>query len=210
MPPERLLGTVGAIILNSKETILNKAIILFAEKGYSGLSMRQLATAANLSVAAIYHYFPDKNALYLEAIRFAFSGKERIFAQVWEADCSAEEKLALFVHAMLDVMIQDHNFHCLMQREIMEANPERMTLLAQGIFKQQFYLLMQLAEELAPEQDSHLVSASIIAIVDSTVKCRPLNKFFPGRKPEHDRTDVIAAHITHLLLNGLTSRGNVQ
>lgn len=200
---------LGTLTLNSKETILSEAIILFAEKGYSGLSMRQLATAANLSVAAIYHHFPDKNTLYLEAIRFAFSGKERIFAQVWEADCSAEEKLARFIRALLDVMTQDHNFHCLMQREIMEANPERMNLLAQGIFKQQFCLVMQLAEELAPEQDSHLVAASIIAIVDSTVKCRPLNKFFPGRKPEHEQTDVIAAHITHLVLNGLKARSQV-
>ncbi len=190
-------------MLSSKEKILSEAIVLFAEKGYSGLSMRQLATAANISVAAIYHHFPDKNALYLDAIRYAFSGKERVFAQVWESECSAEEKLARFVRALLEIMLQDRNFHCLMQREIMEANPERMHLLAQGVFNQQFCLLMQLANELAPEQDAHLIASSIIALVDSTVKCQPLNKNFPGRKPEHDLPEVIATHITGLLLNGL-------
>jgi len=59
--------------LSSKEKILSTAIVLFAKKGYSGLSMRQLAMAVDLSVAAIYHHFPDKNTLYLEAVRFAFS-----------------------------------------------------------------------------------------------------------------------------------------
>jgi len=202
MLTERLLGR---LVLNSKEKILSKAIVLFAEKGYSGLSMRQLATAVNMSVAAIYHHFPDKNALYLDAIQYAFSGKEPAFAQVWESDCTAEEKLARFIRSLLEVMLQDRNFHRLMQREIMEADPERMQILAQGVFKNQFCLLMQLAHELAPDRDAHLVATSIISLVKSYIEYQPLNKNFPGWKPEHDRLDVITAHITGLLLNGLTN-----
>ncbi|MDP2901825.1 MAG: TetR/AcrR family transcriptional regulator [Methylovulum sp.] len=198
---ERLLGKVG--VLSSKEKILNEAIILFAEKGYPGLSMRQLATAANISVAAIYHHFPDKNALYLDAIQYAFSGKELVFARVWESEGTPEEKLARFIRSLLEVMQQDRNFHRLIQREIMEADPERMQLLAQSVFNKQFCLLMQLANELAPDQDAHLVATSIISLVKNYIEYQPLNKNFPGRKPEHEQPEVIAAHITGLLLNGL-------
>ena len=88
--------------------------------------MRQLAQAVDMSVAAIYHHFPDKNTLYLEAVRFAFSDKEQVFAQVWESGCSAEEKLGGFIRSLIDVMLQDRDFHRLMQREILEADPERM------------------------------------------------------------------------------------
>jgi len=189
--------------LSPKEKILSKAIALFAEKGYSGLSMRQLATAINISVAAIYHHFPDKNTLYLDAIHYAFSGKKLVFAQVWESGGTAEEKLARFIRSLLDVMLQDRDFHRLMQREIMEADPERMHMLAQGVFKNQFCSLMQLANELAPQQDAHLVATSIISLVKNFIDHQPLNKHFPGRKPEHDNPDVIAAYITGLLLNGL-------
>jgi AcrR family transcriptional regulator len=192
--------------LSSKEKILGTAIVLFAQKGYSGLSMRQLAQAVDMSVAAIYHYFPDKNTLYLEAVRFAFSGKEQIFAQVWESGCSAEEKLGRFIRSLLDVMLHDRDFHRLMQREILEADPERMQLLAQGIFNRQFCLLMELAADLAPEQDAHLVATSIIGLTHYHVEYQPLLKHFPAWKSEHEKPEVIAVHITGLFLNGLKAK----
>jgi AcrR family transcriptional regulator len=165
--------------------------------------MRRLAQAVDLSVAAIYHHFPDKNALYLEAVRFAFSDKEQVFAQVWESGYSAEEKLRGFIRSLIDVMLQDRDFHRLMQREILEADPERMQLLAQGIFKTQFGLLMQLATELAPEQDAYLVATSVIGLAQYYVEYQPLLKNFPGWKPEYEMPEVISAHITNLLINSL-------
>jgi AcrR family transcriptional regulator len=50
MSTERSLETFP---LNSKETILGKAILLFAEKGFTGLSMRQLAKQIGISAATI-------------------------------------------------------------------------------------------------------------------------------------------------------------
>ena len=181
-------------------------MVLFAQKGFSGLTMRQLAQAVDMSVAAIYHHFPDKNALYLESVRFAFSGKEQVFAQVWESTCPAEEKLGKFIRSLIDVMLQDRDFHRLMQREILEADPERMQLLAQGVFKSQFCLLMELAAELAPEQDAHLVATSVIGLAKYYIEYQPLLKNFPGWKPEHEMPEVIAAHITTLLLNSFKAK----
>ncbi|MGZ8911376.1 MAG: TetR/AcrR family transcriptional regulator [Methylococcaceae bacterium] len=192
--------------MNSKEKILSQAIVLFAQKGYSGLSMRRLAQAVEMSVAAIYHHFPDKKNLYFEAVRFAFSDKAAIFTEVWRADCSAEEKLTLFVRLLIDVMLQDRGFCLLIQREIMEADPDRMQLLAQGVFKEQFCLLAALATELRPDVDAYLTAISIISLAKHYVECQPLRKNFPGWKPEHETPAVIAAHITELLLNGLRTR----
>jgi AcrR family transcriptional regulator len=192
--------------LSSKEKILGTAIVLFAQKGYSGLSMRQLAQAVDMSAAAIYHHFPDKNALYLEAVRFAFIDKEQVFSQVWESNCSAEEKLGIFIRSLINVKLKDQDFYRLMQREILEADPERMQLLAQGIFRRQFCSLMQLATELAPEQDAHLVAISIISLAKYHIEYQPLLKNFPGWTPEHEKPEVIAAHITGLLLNGLKAK----
>lgn len=192
--------------MSSKEKILETAIELFSQKGYSGLSMRHLAQAVDMSVAAIYHHFPDKNTLYLESVSYAFSGKEQVFAQVWESGCPAEEKLSRFIRALIDVMHQDRDFNRLMQREILEADPERMQLLAHGIFNRQFGLLLRLLTELAPEQDAQLLATSVIGLVKCHVEYQPLLKNFPGSKPEHEMPEIITAHITELLLNGLKSK----
>jgi hypothetical protein len=93
-----------------------------------------------------------------------------------------------------------------MQREILEADPDRLQLLAQGIFKRQFCLLMQLATELAPEQDAHLIATSIIGLATYHVEYQPLLKNFPGWKAENEIPEIIAAHITELLINGLKAK----
>ncbi len=47
--------------------ILHIALTLMAQRGVDGTSMRDLASAAGLNVASLYHYFPSKREL-LEAV----------------------------------------------------------------------------------------------------------------------------------------------
>ncbi len=47
-----------------KTALLRAAYRLFARQGYHGTSMRQIAHQAGMSPATIYHYFPDKAALF--------------------------------------------------------------------------------------------------------------------------------------------------
>ena len=46
------------------QRMLESATKQFAEKGYSGVSMRSIAAATGTTQAAIYHHFPNKQALY--------------------------------------------------------------------------------------------------------------------------------------------------
>lgn len=50
-----------------RETILAHAARLFAQHGYEGTSLQQVAAAVGITKAAIYHYFPTKQVMY-EAI----------------------------------------------------------------------------------------------------------------------------------------------
>jgi AcrR family transcriptional regulator len=49
---------------NSKDKILDKAEILFAEKGFDGISMDELARKAKVNKAMIYYYFSSKDKLF--------------------------------------------------------------------------------------------------------------------------------------------------
>ncbi len=51
--------------------ILAKAADLFAERGYDGVSMRQVARALRCSTGALYHFFPSKEALFRGCVRQA-------------------------------------------------------------------------------------------------------------------------------------------
>ena len=52
-----------------KKRIINAALKLFSEYGYSKASMRMIANAASISIGGLYLYFKNKDELYLTLIK---------------------------------------------------------------------------------------------------------------------------------------------
>jgi AcrR family transcriptional regulator len=55
-----------------KAAILRAAVEVMGEDGYEGASMRDMASRAGVSVAALYHHFPSKLALLREFLDEAY------------------------------------------------------------------------------------------------------------------------------------------
>ncbi len=176
---------------------------MFAESGFADVSMRKLAKAINMSVAAIYHYFPDKNTLYLETVKFAFKDKANNFSEIWRENVSAERKLELFITTFIHELILDQEFHRLIQRELIDANSERMKILAEDVFKEQFLFLLSITKQIAPHYDAHLAAISILSLCKHHLEMQPIRRYLPEWKDEHERPEVIAKHVTNLILKGL-------
>lgn len=90
-----------------KETIVRAAMNLFARKGYAGTSMREIAEVVEITKAALYYHFPDKDALYREA-RMATS--RYLNERVEEAARGIEDPLARIrtvVHAKLRLYVEE-------------------------------------------------------------------------------------------------------
>ncbi len=192
--------------MTSKEQILNQAILLFAEQGYAGVSMRDLARSSGLGVSTLYHHFPDKQSLYLQTVQQAFSNKATAFTEVWQAGISAQQRLEQFVVRLTEMMLADRNFHRLMQRELLEADDSRMQLLAEQVFEVQFKEIMAVISELVPDRNAHLLAVSVLGLVCNHLEMEPMRKFLPGYQIEHEDAQVISNHIVELLLNGLAPK----
>lgn len=65
--------------------ILDAVRHVFAEKGFDGASMQELARAAGMSVGNFYRYFPSKAAMVEELIRHDLRDIEGHFAQILAA-----------------------------------------------------------------------------------------------------------------------------
>jgi AcrR family transcriptional regulator len=55
---------VGASADVTRERIINAAVEAFAEHGFAGCSIRDIARQARIRSASLYHYFSSKEALY--------------------------------------------------------------------------------------------------------------------------------------------------
>jgi AcrR family transcriptional regulator len=58
---------------NGRNNILRSARDTFAEKGFDGASIRDIAHAAGLSLSALYYYFPSKQEALYELVHTAYS-----------------------------------------------------------------------------------------------------------------------------------------
>ena len=54
------------------DRILHVAIEVFAEHGFRDTTIREICKRANVNVASINYYFRSKEALYTQALSFAF------------------------------------------------------------------------------------------------------------------------------------------
>ncbi|WP_019498511.1 TetR/AcrR family transcriptional regulator [Pseudanabaena sp. PCC 6802] len=51
-----------------RKELLDRSFDLFAEKGYGSITMRQIAQGLGVSTGTLYHYFPSKEALFVQLV----------------------------------------------------------------------------------------------------------------------------------------------
>ena len=61
------------------------ALPLFADHGYSGVSMRAIAAAAGLTIGTLYHYFSNKEALYLGVLQASYASCAEQWQTIFDA-----------------------------------------------------------------------------------------------------------------------------
>jgi AcrR family transcriptional regulator len=90
-----------------KASIVKAVRHLFAEKGFAGITTRELAAAAGVSEALLYRHFPTKEALYeaiLQSILDEHKGKKSQDLMQLEPSVPT---LALLIHSMAVHMAQN-------------------------------------------------------------------------------------------------------
>ena len=61
--------------IDSRQRLIEAAILTFAEKGFDGAGIREIALRAKANSALVAYHFSGKEGLYLEALRYIFARK---------------------------------------------------------------------------------------------------------------------------------------
>jgi AcrR family transcriptional regulator len=117
----------------TRQAILDAALALFAEKGYFGTSLRDVARAVGVRESALYNYFPGKESLF-EALLAAESAEkvEHLGAILDEPVSDAHETLERLATFMLDRFVmprQQQLFRILMADGMRLARDGRINLI---------------------------------------------------------------------------------
>ena len=98
MPDRRDLEAV-------KVRIVAAATHLFAERGYSATTTREIAEAAGVTKPMLYYYFPDKAGLYIAIVREALDGLDAALAAVVNTTAPPVERLSRKIRTYLEFFL---------------------------------------------------------------------------------------------------------
>ena len=160
--------------------ILRHALKLFAARGFEGVSVRAIASAAGVTLPLIYHYFPDKQAVYDAAVHDAFAHMTERMVKAAQSGLSGEERLRTFLKALVELQSSGAAEVRLVDRELMEARPETMAKLGADLFQRPHQALGQIIRELAPSAPVEEITEHVIAAAYGAVKLRTVRAHLRG------------------------------
>jgi len=109
---------------NSKQIeILNVTEKLFAEKGFDGTSVRDIAKVADINVAMVSYYFGSKEKLLEAVIINRVSGFRMILENLQVEDIAPVEKIKKFVSLYISRFYENKDIYQIIHFEI--ANQKR-------------------------------------------------------------------------------------
>ncbi|MSR13314.1 MAG: TetR/AcrR family transcriptional regulator [Gammaproteobacteria bacterium] len=106
-----------------RETILQRAAELFAARGYSGTSMHELATAAGMSKALLYHYYTEK---YQLLVAIGEGHIDRLLALVAKvaAEKRTREQLPRLIRGIVEEYADARYQHQVLVQDIKYLSPK--------------------------------------------------------------------------------------
>lgn len=89
-----------------RRTLLQQSLDLFAENGYSSITMRQLAEGLRVSTGTLYHYFPNKEMMFIQLVEELTEQDISYFLSQAPTPPSQQERLA----AVMDFVVENLDY----------------------------------------------------------------------------------------------------
>jgi AcrR family transcriptional regulator len=93
-----------------KEKIRVEALQQFSKKGLCATRIQDIAEGAGMSQGLLYHYYPSKEAIYLDMINEALEKTNQAAAYVRDMDATVKEKILFSLQELFKTIEQSDRF----------------------------------------------------------------------------------------------------
>jgi AcrR family transcriptional regulator len=195
--------------LETRERLIDVSARLFAERGFSKVTVREICQRAHANVAAVNYHFGGKDGLYQEIVSSAIRTMQKTTDEIREAGARRppEEQLEIFVRIFLSRVMQhkDGWIHQLMMQEIRDPTPALDRVVKSVVRPRLEYLGSVIARILHCPADDERVQYGVMSVQvqclamlnDRIAQFQPLAPWTPKR------IDTLADHIIKFSLAGV-------
>lgn len=151
-----------------REAILSVAKKQFAEHGYQGATLSQIAARAEVSKANIFHHFGSKEGLYLAVLKDYCEQLSPLRGSRPISAPTCTEQLRQFARVHLENMLTEQGAVRLFLRELLAKDSLRKEMLAKGVIEDNFARLVQMvregqeAGEIRPDLDPAILATVLL------------------------------------------------
>lgn len=118
-----------------RERILQEARRLFVERGYRGLSMREIADAVGFSKAALYYHFRDKEELFAAVVHAVVQELGEMVATALASAPTRRAALTEIVQAILAQPPEHQALTRLVSQELCELSEQQRSALVEEYYR---------------------------------------------------------------------------
>lgn len=188
-----------------KEKILKSALESFATKGYHGTSVKEIAQDAGVNKSLLFYYFNSKENLYKSIIHYAGQKAKFLYEEI-DKTKTFREKLDQVVSGYVRFFSETKHVPGIVLQSIFGLGPD----LSLSLEEMSGYVRKPLINLL-----NEGVSAGEIAEINTEIAAKAIMGmisafFFPMSCMPKFPEDDIRQNITHLILNGIYGRQNIN
>lgn len=188
---------------NMHEEILKLSIPLFAETGYDGVSMRDVAVAVGLTPAALYYHFPNKEQLYADAVGYAFREVTGVLKAAIENELTPLAQLESLVDVATKMLAEHKSLVRLIQWVKLDNDRQRLQKLGTTVLDELFLVIHKLVGKLGQGYNASLLAVSITSMIVFPFEVIDTCRFLPGYESQNADPAVLSKHVVRLLCQGL-------
>ena len=199
-----MIGNVNAKIdkltkgEKTRQLILDRAALLFADKGYGAVSMDTIARSSGLTKGALYTHYSGKQEIYIEAL-IQYMNTRTAAGLAIEESGDARADLVDYLQWLVELFQTDKTYRLLLVRLLIEADKKTLSVFSKRSFGSPVERLKHLIHAFNPEIDALEFVYTIVSVValDPDIKKTAVNF---GRKSVKARSNAkLTAHLMALL-----------
>jgi AcrR family transcriptional regulator len=199
---------------DSRARLISAAQTIFAQKGYDGTTVKELADEAGVNVSLVSYYFDGKEGLYRSCIEEV--GRDRLLTanRILQAPGSLEDlrvRLRLFVEEFFTFHLEKSDVCAIMERETTSTG--KMSDAIRDIFQDTFLKAYEKMDEffahaqklglIRKEVDVKIMSFQLFSMIVTAHRYNTITAEFYGKTLE-DKTyrEEFIDHILNFFLSG--------
>jgi AcrR family transcriptional regulator len=176
-----------AVVEDVRERIVSSALRHFAEKGYAGTSLREIAEAARTTKPMIYYYFKSKEGLYISTLGDLLQEFADAIDQATHPDDDPCTKLESFCDAYLRYFESQEPHSAFVVREVFGLGADIMSEFGRTLDERIRSRLTRVLQDgiqqgLFRDGDIHTCTIAIMGILNMFI----LRRIFQGTELERE------------------------